>query len=122
MGSRFTGSERDMRPVLETLKARGLIFLDSRAASNSVAFRIAGEIGLDRAANSRYIDNDASRSAIDARLAELERVARLQGSAVGIGAPYPVTIERLTQWSQSLAQRGIHLAPLSAVVQRGNAG
>ncbi len=122
MGSRFTSSARDMRPILETVKAEGLIFLDSRAASNSVGFRVAGEIGLDRAINSRFLDAEASRPAIDARLAELERVARTQGTAVGIGFPYPVTLERLTRWIATLEQKGIQLAPLTAVLERGQTG
>jgi hypothetical protein len=122
MGSKFTGSASHMRPVLEAIKAKGLVFLDSRATSDSVAYRIAGEIGLDRAINSRFLDDEASRPAIDARLAELERVARGQGVAVGIGFPYPVTLERLTQWIATLEQKGIQLAPLTAVIETGSTG
>ncbi len=122
MGSRFTSSASDMRPILETVKQKGLLYLDSRTASNSVGFRVAGEIGLDRAVNSRFLDAEASRPAIDARLAELERVARTQGAAVGIGFPYPVTLERLTQWIATLEQKGIQLAPLTAVIETGSAG
>lgn len=116
MGSRFTASEQDMRPILTALRDRGLMFLDSRASSNSVGAQIATNIGLARVFNNRFLDVEASRQSIDARLAELEQLAKAQGAAVGIGFPYPVTIERLARWAPTLERKGIKLAPVSAVV------
>lgn len=118
MGSRFTTSERHLRPVLKSLRERGLLFLDSRSAANSVAGKIAAEMQMAHALNNRYIDNEASRPAIDARLLELERLAEARGYAVGIGFPYPVTIERVAQWARTLERKGVQLAPLSAVVSQ----
>ena len=122
MGSRFTASEKDLRPVLARLEELGLIFIDSRAAGDSVADRLAGELGLAHVANTRYLDNEASRAAIDARLEELETVARERGWALGIGYHYPVTIDRLAQWAKTLPAKGVQLAPLSAVVRQENGG
>jgi len=68
------------------------------------------------ALNNRFIDNEASRTAIDARLEELERIAKAGGVAIGMGYPYPVTIERLTAWLPGLIQRGFALAPVSSTV------
>ena len=118
MGSKFTISPNDLRPVLQAIKGRGLMFLDSRASPRSVAAELAKSMGLPEALNNRFLDNEASRSAIDARLEELERVARATGTAVGIGYPYPVTIERIAAWAPGLASRGIILAPISAVANR----
>jgi hypothetical protein len=122
MGSRFTASAEDLKPVLNRIKERGLIFLDSRASTSSVADRLAGELGLAHAANTRYLDNEASRAAIDARLEELEKAARERGWAVGIGYHYPVTIDRLSQWAKTLPAKGLQLAPLSAVARQENGG
>ena len=122
MGSRFTTSERHLRPVLKSLRERGLLFLDSRSAANSVAGRIAAEMQMAHALNNRYIDNEASRPAIDARLLELERLAEANGYAVGIGFPYPVTIERVAQWARTLERKGVQIAPLSAVVSQRSEG
>ncbi|HYM30257.1 MAG TPA: divergent polysaccharide deacetylase family protein [Candidatus Cybelea sp.] len=118
MGSKFTTSPNDLRPVLEALKSRGMLFVDSRASPRSVAAEMAKNIGLPEAVNNRFLDNEASRAAIDARLAELERIAHATGTAVGIGYPYPVTIERIAAWAPGLSDRGIALAPVSAVVGR----
>ena len=91
------------------------MFLDARASSTSVAKDVAGQIGLYVAANDRVLDAIASRSAIDARLLELERLANASGGAVGIGFPYPVTIERLAQWTRAMGDRGFDLVPISAL-------
>jgi hypothetical protein len=118
MGSKFTMAPEALRPVLAELKGRGLLFLDSRSNQQSVGGRLAREVGLPVALNNRFLDNEASRTAIDARLDELERIARAGGTAVGIGYPYPVTIERIAAWAQRLPERGLVLAPVSAVVNR----
>ena len=118
MGSRFTTEAGPLKPVLEELNKRGLLFVDSRSSLNSVAGKMAGEIKLPRAVNNRFIDTKAARPEIDKRLEELEQIARSEGVAVGIGAPYPVTIERVAQWVQQLDEKGIALAPVSAVVDR----
>jgi polysaccharide deacetylase 2 family uncharacterized protein YibQ len=68
-------------------------------------------------ANTRFIDEpQVSRDAIDSRLKELESIARLQGRALGIGSPYPVTLERLAAWIPGLAQKGFAVAPVTALV------
>ena len=118
MGSRFTTSPDHLRPVLEELERRGLMFLDSRAAADSEAAKLAGEIGLGHAINDRFLDHEASRVAIDGRLQQIERIARTKDVAVAMGYAYPVTIERLTRWVRGLPGKGLALAPISAVVNR----
>ena len=118
MGSRFTISEKHLRPVMAALKERGLLFLDSRSSGRSVAARIARDAGVPRAVNDRFIDTRASRAAIDDRLGEIERLAKSSGVGVGIGFPYPVTVERVRAWAATLEKKGLVLAPVSAVVNR----
>ena len=121
MGGRFTAAESHVLPILEALRDRGLMFLDARASSSSVANSIAGKIGLTIAVNDRVVDAIASRAAIDARLLELERLASASGGAIGIGFPYPVTIERLAQWTRVMGDRGYDLVPISALADHQEA-
>ncbi len=118
MGSRFTAQPEALKPVLQAINTRGLLFLDSRSTPRSVATKLAGEIGLPRAFNNRFIDQEAARVAIDARLGEIEKIARENGAAVAMGFPYPVTFERVLGWIPSLEAKGIALAPISAVANR----
>lgn len=121
MGGRFTAAESHVRPILTAMRDRGLMFLDARASSSSVATSVAGKIGLNIASNDRVLDAIASRAAIDARLLELERLASASGGAIGIGFPYPVTIERLAQWTRAMGDRGYDLVPISALVDHQKA-
>ncbi len=118
MGSRFTTEAGPLKPVLDELNKRGLLFVDSRSSLTSIAGKMAGEMKLPRAVNNRFIDTKAARDEIDRQLEELEKIARSEGVALGIGAPYPVTIERVARWAQELNDKGIALAPISAVVDR----
>ena len=115
LGDKFNSDPESLTPVLESLRDRGLMFLDARTSPSSVAMQLANDLALPNALNNRFIDNEASRVAIDARLFELERIAKSEGSAVGIGFPYPVTLERVARWAPTLRDKGIVLAPISAV-------
>lgn len=118
MGSKFTATAQDIQPVLDVIKSRGLLFLDGRTSAKSVAGQLAAKIGVPVAINNRFLDHKADRATIDARLKDLERIARYTGTAVGIGYPYPVTLERISKWSQSLPRKGFALVPVSAAINR----
>lgn len=115
-GSKFTANPAAMQPIIDVLKARGLLLVDSRINPKSVAGPLANLAGVPRALGDRVIDRDLSRGAIDDQLRELEELAKTNGAAVGFASPYPTTIERLNLWLTSLADRGVALAPVSAVV------
>lgn len=119
MGSRFTVSRDAMQPVLTELKARGLLFLDARSAARSVATSLASEMQVPRAINDRFLDNrEVSRATVDARLAEVESIAKEAGVSIAIGQAFPVTIERIRAWADTLEEKGIALVPISAVVDK----
>jgi polysaccharide deacetylase 2 family uncharacterized protein YibQ len=119
MGSRFSASEAQLRPVFQVLKERGLLYLDNRPADGYVAARLARKMELAHAVNSRLIDEGhASRPTIDARLAQIERVALTEQAAVAMARPFPVTLERLSTWLTELDAENFQLVPLTAVVNR----
>lgn len=123
MGSKFTASAQSMEPVMEELRARGLLFLDSRTAPNSVGQAAARQMGVPNAARDVFLDNEISPSAIAARLAEVEQVAHRHGSAIAIGHPHGPTLAALSAWLPTLAAKGLVLVPLTAIVRaRGATG
>ncbi len=117
MGAKMSTSAEALRPILTDLQTRGLMFLDARETNDSVAAALATEIGLPRAVVSRFLDTEANRLSVDARLLELERIATTQGGAIGIGYAYPVTIERVATWIRSLRGKNVALAPISALAR-----
>ena len=118
LGSRFTTDAQALRPILVELKRRGLMFVDGRDNPLSVAPHLATEVGLPRAVNDIFLDQQASRIAIDGQLEEVEKTARKNGAAVAFGQPFPITIARLKRWIRGLSERGFVLAPVSAVAGR----
>ncbi len=115
MGARFTTSPPNLVPVFDELKKRGLMFVDSHTSDESVAGSLALSMGLPRVVSDQTIDADATRDAIDRRLAALEETARRNGAALGIGFAYPVTIERISLWVKTLDGKSLALAPASAL-------
>ena len=63
-----------------------------------------------------FLDNNKSYSALDAQFKELIRLAKHQGSAVGIGHPYPETLRYLQKNLSRLKAAGIELVPVSALL------
>ncbi|MFO1059614.1 MAG: divergent polysaccharide deacetylase family protein [Dongiaceae bacterium] len=118
MGSRFTESRDGMRVVIEELKSRGLLFVDSRTIGDSVGGKVAAELGVPHVDRDIFLDNEQNAAGIEQQLARTEEVARRRGWAVAIGHPYPATVAALARWLPGLAQRGFVLVPVSAIVRR----
>jgi hypothetical protein len=121
MGSAFTADRAAMRTVLATLKARGLMFLDSRTTPNSLGAAVARELGVAFAARDVFLDNARDPDAIRESLERAVAIARDTGAAVAIGHPYPVTFDVLEAWIPKARQRGVAVVPLSDVTQPAQA-
>lgn len=117
MGSRFTSDADALKPVMQELRDRGLLFLDSRTVPHSLGVTVAARYGVPHAGRDVFLDDEISSPAIDARLAELERVARHSGSAIAIGHPHDATLDALKPWLRDAASKGFVLVPLSAIVK-----
>lgn len=122
MGSRFTSDAASMLPVIDELRARGLLFLDSRTAASSVGEALARQHGVPTVSRNVFLDDDVAAPAIGARLADLEQAARRKGAAVAIGHAHDTTLAALAAWLPSLAAKHLVLVPLSTVVRRGEGG
>jgi hypothetical protein len=105
-----------LEPVLTFLERRGLFFFESGPTSRSTASDVAQRLDAPYLQSSTTIDTIQTAMEIDQRLSELKARARTNGSASGSGFLYPVTIERVTEWTHGLAGRGFVLVPASAIV------
>jgi uncharacterized protein len=117
MGSRFTSDAPSMIAVMEELKGRGLLFIDSRTIASTVAAGLAQRAGVPNASRDVFLDNESDATAVGERLAVLEATARRHGSAIAIGHPHDGTLAELTLWLDTLAGKGLVLVPVSAIVK-----
>jgi uncharacterized protein len=118
-GGLYLASTSHARAILLQAQRRGLIYVDLWQNADTKAPAIAKELAVPRAMSDLQIDRSPSPVGIEAQLRELERLALANGVAVGfIEAHHPVSIAKVADWSASLRDRGIVLAPVTAIVNR----
>ena len=120
MGSKFTQNAPGMRVVLEALKERGLLFLDSRTIANSVGDAIAAEIGVAHLQRDVFLDDVIDEADIMKELTRTEAIARKHGVAIAIGHPHRDTVEALRLWIPEAQARGFVLVPISQIAKKRN--
>lgn len=109
LGSRFLSDGKAYESFMGAVRGRGLGFIDDGSAS-----RLTGG-GAPRASAERVIDDQLTQAAIEDQLLRLEASALQRGQALGAGFAYPVTLDKVARWAQSVEQRGYQLAPASAL-------
>jgi hypothetical protein len=113
MGSLLTTQPDAMDWLMRELAQRRLFFVDSRTDAETVAADTARRVGVPVLERHVFLDDDLAPAAVAAQLDRLEHLARRHGYALAIGHPYPVTLAALEHWLPQLAERGIHLIPLT---------
>lgn len=117
MGSRFTQDERGMRVVLQELKRRDLLFLDSRTIGTTIGDSLAARMGVAHVMRDVFLDDEMDEAAVLKQLAYTEKVAASKGQAIAIGHPHPATLAAIRAWMPKAAARGFVIVPLSAVAK-----
>lgn len=117
MGSLLTSQPKAMRWVMETLSNTPYFFVDSRTTASSVAALAAHRHGVPNMSRDVFLDNTQTASAVREQFRELIAIARRKGHAIGIGHPYPVTIDIMRNVLPKLDEMGIAIATAGALWQ-----
>jgi uncharacterized protein len=117
MGSEFTEHEDRMRVVLNTLKGKGLYFVDSMTSPRTVGMRLARELDMKTGRRGVFLDNEQDGAYIRGQLNQALRLARKTGGVIAICHPHPATIRTLEAALPGLAAQGITLVPASQLVR-----
>lgn len=118
-GAKFTADNAAMEPVLEALGSRGVMYVDAGVSPRSVGPELAQDLGLSWTKGTRTVDPSLTPRSIDTALSDLAQQARQEGAAVGFGSGFPVTVERIRQWTETLGDQGLVLVPVSATASGG---
>lgn len=116
-GARLGASPAPLSRIFARLEARGLTVFHDGAGRRPVIEAAGREANSRLVLADRVIDSDPSPGAVETRLLELEALALQNGSALGSGFAYPVTVEAAAAWAEGLSQRGYVLAPASHVAR-----
>ncbi|GHF28403.1 hypothetical protein GCM10017044_24520 [Kordiimonas sediminis] len=117
MGSSFTENSAGMMAVMNALRDRDMLFLDSVTTSRSVGVKTARTMGVPFASRDVFLDNERDYNKILIQLKKAERIAVKRGYAIAIGHPYPQTLDVLSDWIAKDATNPVSLAPLSQIVR-----
>jgi polysaccharide deacetylase 2 family uncharacterized protein YibQ len=123
-GSKATADARVVRGVLEVVKEKGLLFLDSRTTPASVAGAEAAKLGVPFLARDVFLDDAATESAdpggapgaLEAAWEKAISLARKRGQAIAIGHPRKETLTFLSEKIGLLGKEGPKLVRVSELV------
>ncbi|TRY31553.1 divergent polysaccharide deacetylase family protein [Aliiglaciecola sp. M165] len=117
MGSKLTQLTYPMHATMDFLIQHELFFVDSRTTRYSKAESIARDYGVLSIKRNVFLDHDRRMEQIDAQFQRLIRLSKKYGFAVGIGHPYPQTIEYLKQALVDIESKGVQLSPISDLLR-----
>ncbi|WP_313606290.1 divergent polysaccharide deacetylase family protein [Rhizobium sp.] len=116
-GARYLSDEKALRPVLQDVAKRGLLFLDDGTSSLSKTNSVSDAVKLPHAFADVVLDGQVQTQAILRKLDELGRIADRQGTAIGVAAAYDESIDAVRKWAEEATQRGIEIVGVSAIVR-----
>ena len=118
-GSALTQNAEHMQWLMQALADNGSVyFVDSMTSGRSVGLRTARSSGIPATRRDVFLDNVRTPAAIDKQFKRLLRLARSRGSAIGIGHPYPETMDYLEAALPGLSAQGVELVPVSALISQ----
>ncbi|GAB4116905.1 MAG: hypothetical protein Kow00103_13210 [Candidatus Caldatribacteriota bacterium] len=117
MGSKITENQKIMRIILQEIKRYQLFFVDSLTSKNSIAYKLAREMGVKTAVRSVFLDNENDLDYIAGQLKEAKEFALKNGVAIAIGHARINTYYVLNELIPELINEGIEIVPISTIVK-----
>lgn len=115
LGGRFLSDSKAMDPVMKDIASRGLLFLDDGTAARSLSGQYAKALNMPASIADVQLDQDVDEKSILTKLDELERIARRNGSAIGVASAFDESVAAIAQWSEQATGRGIEIVGVSAL-------
>ena len=119
MGSKFTEDKERLGYIMETIKNKGMFFIDSKTSAASKGKEIAIEQGAPFAQRDVFLDNENNYDYIIGQLKKAEHIALKKGYAIAICHPKSQTFLALKDWLSTLENKNIELVHTSKIVNLG---
>ncbi|MCA0406468.1 MAG: divergent polysaccharide deacetylase family protein [Proteobacteria bacterium] len=117
MGARLMRDQSSYGALLDEISRRGLLYLDDGTTADSMTEGLAKKARLPSATADRVAETDG-RISLDQLLRDTEQIARKKGRAVITIPALPANIERVAAFARTATDRGVVLAPISAIMAR----
>jgi polysaccharide deacetylase 2 family uncharacterized protein YibQ len=115
MGGRFLSNADALEPVMRDIASRGLLFLDDGSTAQSLSGTLAGAIEAPHAFADLQLDADLSEAAVLKKLDELERIARRNGTAIGIASAFDESVDAIRKWCEEAETRGVEIVGVASL-------
>jgi polysaccharide deacetylase 2 family uncharacterized protein YibQ len=120
-GSLLTRHPGNMAWLMQAINKYGnLFFVDSRTTTATVARQLAVEYGVPNSSRNVFLDNNPNPEAVRAQFRKLVAMAKRDGTALGIGHPFPGTLNVLEEELANLHRQGVQLLPVSHLIAQQN--
>ena len=119
-GSLATSDSKVMQPVMDELKKRKLVFLDSRTSAKSIAYDTAVKEGVRAFQNKGFLDGTPDKDAIEAKFNEAVKYAikKKQGRMILICHFRPATVLFLEKLNRGYAGLPVSFVTLPVMDKR----
>lgn len=121
MGSAIMENERCLKAVLDIIKEKNLIFIDSATTPKSLGKKLSEEKGVCFLKRDVFLDSTDDINVVRERLRQAENAALKNGTAVAIGHVGPeggkITAKAIGELKSKLEEKGIELVTVSEMKQ-----
>jgi len=115
-GSFFMDRPEPVSSLVAFLKERGLFLLDSRGSPVSLAAEQARRYGVPFVQRTHVLDEQRGEAPVIRELCRLADFAARNGWALGIGHPYPETLDALPRAQAAFREKNVTLVPVSGLL------
>lgn len=116
LGGRFMADEKALQPVIDDIGKRGLLFIDDGSSAQSKSEVVSKAVSAPAGFADLQLDDQVNENAILRKLDDLERIARRNGTAIGVASAFDESIAAISKWSGEAAARGIEIVGVSVLV------
>ncbi len=117
MGSKFTKDQEKMAVLLEEIKKKKLVYIDSLTTQKSVGYTEAKKMGIKTARRDVFLDNSPDREKIIQGLIMTGEIARNKGTAVAIGHARTNTLKILEEKLPEMLKEGYRFVPVTKLTR-----
>lgn len=105
MGSSFTEDKAAMANIIQELKDRSLMFVDSFTTPGSVGLKVARQAAVKSIGRNVFLDNVLDEEKICDQLEQLVILSERNGRAIGIGHPHWETVNAVLRCGEKYRAR-----------------
>ncbi|MCM8763936.1 MAG: divergent polysaccharide deacetylase family protein [Candidatus Omnitrophica bacterium] len=117
MGSKFTTNREKMGALLQKIKEKKLVYIDSLTTNKSIGYTLARQMGIPAGKRDIFLDNPADYPDIFITLETAAKMAARKGMVIAIGHARTTTLKAIENKIPELIRQGYQFIPITQATQ-----